>query len=84
MRYDIIYTIHLPKIGEVILYFDTIKPCGYNIYISGYDNDHNHIKLTLDKLVYPDSHPEECGFCHITAYAINGVTTTCNLYRSIK
>ena len=44
-----IYPWQRPKIGEVILYFDTIKPCGFNIYGSGYDNHHNHIKLTLDK-----------------------------------
>lgn len=83
MRYDIIYTVYLPTIGGLTLYFDTIRVHGYNIYISGYDSNRNNIELTLDRLVYPDSHPEECGFCHIIAYTINGETVPCNYYKSI-
>ena len=84
MRYDILYTVHLPKIGEVRLYFDTICISGFNIYISGYDEKNNDITLHLDKLVYPDSRPEDCGYCHIIAYSTQGVTTSCNIYRAIR
>lgn len=83
MRYDIVYTVHLPNIGELILYFDSIRVHGFHIYISGYDPNHNPICLTLDKLVYPDNHPEECGFCHIIAYTLNGNVVPCNYYKSI-
>lgn len=83
MRYDIIYTVHIPGIGRLTLYFDTIRVHGFNIYISGHNEDRENIELTLDKLVYPDSHPEECGFCHIVAYTMYNETVPCNYYRSI-
>ena len=84
MRYDILYTVYLPTIGEVALYFDTIRVSGYHIYISGCDSNHNDISLTLDKLVYPDEHPDGCGYCHIIAYTMRGQTTPCNYYKAIR
>ena len=84
MRYDIIYTVYLPKIGEVTLYFDTIRVSGFNIYISGHDSDRNKITLTLDRLVYPDEHPGDCGYCHIISYTMQGETVSCNYHKSIR
>ena len=83
MRYDIIYTVYLPDIGGLTLYFDTISVSGFNIYISGFDSDHNQVTLTLDRLVYPDEHPEHCGYCHIISYTMHGQTIPCNYYKSI-
>lgn len=84
MRYDILYTAHIPGVGEVRLYFDSIRVHGYHVYISGLDSDNAQIDLTLDRLIYPSSRPEDCGYCHIISYTIHGQTTTCNLYKSIK
>lgn len=83
MRYDIIYTVHLPTVGELTLYFDTIRVSGFNVYISGHNSDSSAITLTLDKLVYPDEHPDGCGYCHIIAYTMHGQTVPCNYYKSI-
>lgn len=83
MRYDILYTTHIPGIGEVRLPFDSIRVHGYYIYISGLDSDNSQIDLTLDRLIYPSSRPDDCGYCHIIAYTIHGQTTTCNMYKSI-
>lgn len=77
------YTLYIPSIGEVILHFATIYITGFKIYISGYDEDHNRIDLTLDKLVYPEDSPFGCGYCHIISYATQGATIPCNYYRSI-
>lgn len=77
------YTLYLPTIGEVTLYFATIRIDGSKVYISGYDEDHNRIDLTLDKLVYPEERPEDCGYCHIISYEAYGETVPCNYYRSI-
>lgn len=84
MRYDILYTVYLPTVGELRLYFDTIRVCGYHTYISGYDNDRNWVELTMDKMVYPNDHPGECGYCHIIAYTMHGETIPCNYYRCIQ
>lgn len=84
MRYDILYTVHLPNIGMVKLYFDTIRVQGYYVYISGYDEDNNLVELTLDKMVYPDDHPGECGYCHIVAYTMRGQTVYCSHYKCIQ
>lgn len=77
------YTLYLPTIGEVVLHFATIFISGSKIYISGFDTDHNRVDLTLDKLVYPESRPEDCGYCHIISYATHDKTTSCNMYRAI-
>ena len=77
------YTLYIPSIGEVTLHFATIRISGSKIYIYGYDNDGNRIDLTLDKLVYPENRPEDCGYCHILSYATQDKTVPCNYYRSI-
>lgn len=83
MRYDILYTIHIQGIGEIRLYFDSIRVHGYHIYISGLDDNQNQIDLTLDRLIYPNSRPDDCGYCHIISYTMNDKTVSCNLYKSI-
>lgn len=82
MRYDVVYTVHLPVIGELTLYYDSIRVHGYNIYISGYDNEHNPIELTLDKLKYPQERPGDYGYCHIISYTIRGQVVHCDIYTS--
>lgn len=77
------YTLHIPTVGEVILYFATIRISGLHIYISGYDEDHNRLDLTLDKLVYPEDSPYDCGYCHILSYTMHGKVVPCNTYNSI-
>lgn len=84
MRYDMLYAVHIPGIGEVRLYFDSIRVHGYYIYISGLDNDQNQIDLTLDRLVYPNSRPDDCGYCHIIECTAYGKTVSCDMYKSIK
>lgn len=83
MRYDILYTIHMPRIGLVKLYFDDIRIHGFNIYMTGYDEENNKITLVLDRIVYPSDRQDDCGYCHITSYTVHGKTTSCNMYRSI-
>ena len=77
------YTLYLPSIGEVSLYFATIRINGRKIYITGRDEDYNHVDLVLDKLVYPEERPEDCGYCHIISYEAHGKVVPCNFYRSI-
>lgn len=77
------YTLYLLPIGEVSLYFSTVRISGYHIYISGRDQQHNQVDLVLDKLCYPDILPGNCGYCHILSYTVNGNTTKCNLYRAL-
>jgi hypothetical protein len=77
------YTLYLPTVGEVVLHFATIRIDGFKIYISGYDDEHNRVDLTLDRLVYPDDRPHGCGYCHIISYTTQGKTVPCNSYKSI-
>ena len=77
------YTLHISPLGEVVLHFATIQISGFNIYISGYDEDHNRIDFTMDRFCYPEDSPYGCGYCHIVSYVMQGVTTSCNIYRSI-
>lgn len=51
------YTLHISPLGEVVLHFDTIRISGFNVYISGYDEDRNRIDFTMDKFRYPDDSP---------------------------
>lgn len=83
MRYDILYTIHMPNVGIIKLYFDDIRVHGLKIYMTGYDEDNNRIDLILDKLVYPKDRQDDCGYCHITSYTMHGKTVHCNYYKSI-
>ena len=80
---DMMYTLYLSPLGEVVLHFATIQISGFYVYISGYDEDRNRIDFVMDKLQYPDDSPYDCGYCHIISYAMQGVTTPCNIYRSI-
>jgi hypothetical protein len=77
------YILYLPVIGKVVFHLASIRFHGFNIYALGYDEDHNSIDLTLDKLSYPEGCPEDCGYCHIISYTMNGQTVQCNYYRSI-
>lgn len=77
------YTLHIPTVGKVVLHFATIRIHGFNIYISGFDEDHNRIDLTLDKICYPEDSPYDCGYCHIISYTMHGKTVPCNTYKSI-
>ena len=77
------YTLYIPVIGEVILRLATIRFSGYNIYISGHDEEHNRIDFVFDKIKYPDDHHKEFGYCHILSYTMRGQTVPCNYYRSI-
>lgn len=77
------YTLHIPKVGEVILRFTTLRISGYKVYISGHDEDRNTIHFVMDKLVYPDDHHTDFGYCHIISYTMHGKTVPCNYYKSI-
>jgi len=77
------YTLYLSPLGEVILHFDTLRISGFNIQISGYDEDHNRIDFMMDKLSYPDDRPYGCGYCHILSYSIQDEVTPCDIYRSL-
>ena len=77
------YTIHLPVIGEVVLRLATIRFWGFNIYISGHDEDRNAIDITLDRLVYPDDNTKDYGYCHIVSYSTQGRTVPCNMYSAL-
>lgn len=80
---SVMYTLYLPTVGEVVLHFATIRIDGFKIYISGFDDDGYRVDLTLDRLVYPEERPEDCGYCHIVSYVTQGKTVPCNYYRSI-
>ena len=77
------YTLYIPTVGEVTLHLATIFISGFNIYISGYDYERNRIDLIMDRLVYPEDRPEDCGYCHIISYTMHGQTVPCNYYKSI-
>lgn len=77
------YTLHIPTVGEVVLHFATIRISGFKIYISGYDEDHNRLDFILDKLIYPDESPYDCGYCHILSYTMHDKTVQYNKYHSI-
>ena len=77
------YTLYLPKVGEVILRFATIHISGSKVYISGHDEDKTQIDFVLDKLTYPDDHHQDFGYCHIISYTMQGKTVPCNYYKSI-
>ena len=74
------YVIYLHPFGRIVLKHDTIFILGKNVYISGCDEENNHIDFVLDLMRYPDDFR---GYCHIVSYTTQGVTTPCNLYRSI-
>lgn len=77
------YTMHLSPFGEIILHLNTIHILGFNIYISGYDSNHNRIDFIMRKICYPEDSPFGWGYCHIVSYADNGTTTECDTYQSI-
>lgn len=77
------YILHLFPLGEVRLYLSTILIYGFNIYISGYDEHHNRIDFTMDRMHYPEDYPNVMGYCHIISYIKNGITTKCNTYASL-
>lgn len=77
------YVIYLHPFGRIILRHHTIHILGRYIYISGCDEDHNRIDFTLDILKYPGDAISCYGYCHIVSYTTQGVTTPCDLYRSI-
>lgn len=74
------YVIYLHPFGRIVLKHDTIFILGKFVYISGCDENHNRIDFVLDIMRYPDGLR---GYCHIVSYTIQGVTTPCDLYRSI-
>jgi len=77
------YVIYLHPFGRIVLKHDTIFILGKFVYISGCDENHNRIDLTMDIMKYPEEVLSGCGYCHIVSYTTQGVTTPCNLYRSI-
>lgn len=78
-----LYTLHIRPLGEVTLSLDSINISGKNIFITGYDDNRNHIDFTLDKLCYLEDSPYDYGYCHIVAYRKNGVSTQCNVYKPL-
>ena len=78
------YTLHLSPLGEVTLHLDTVHISGFNIYLTGYDDDNNRIDFTMDKLCYLEDIPYDFGYCHILSYTKNGISTPCNIYRSLS
>lgn len=77
------YVIYLHPFGRIVLRHHTIHILGSHVYIAGYDENHTQIDLTLDAMKYPGDGIFACGYCHIVAYTAQGVTTLCDLYRSI-
>ena len=77
------YVLHISPLGRVVIYLSTIIISGFNIYMTGYDEDHNRVDFVMDKISYPDENPEGCGYCHILSYTMHGVTVPCNTYKSI-
>lgn len=78
-----LYTLHIRPLGEVILHLDSISIDGFKIFITGYDNDHNRIDFTMDKLCYLEDSPDDYGYCHIISYVKGGVHTACNVYKPL-
>lgn len=79
-----LYALYIRPLGEVILHLDSISIDGFKIFITGYDNDHNRIDFTMDKMAYLEDSPCDCGYCHIVSYVKNGITTPCNIYRALS
>lgn len=78
------YTLYLSPLGEITLHLDTIHISGFNIYLTGYDDDKVPIDFVMRKIKYLDSDNENFGYCHIISYTRNGVSTSCNIYRSLS
>ena len=77
------YILHLSPLGRIILRLNTIRISGFEIHISGYDEDRNRIDFTMSKICYPEDSPYDCGYCHIVSYVKDGILTPCNIYRSL-
>ena len=84
MRYDILYTIRVPGVGLVGVYYDDIRIRGFNTYMTGYDEHSNRIYIVADRVVYQTDRQYDCGWCHIVAYTMHGETVRCSYYESIR
>lgn len=78
-----IYTLFMQPLGEVHLHLDSTIIDGFNIFITGYDDDHNRIDFTMDRLCYLEDSPCDYGYCHIVSYVKGGVFATCNVYKPL-
>ena len=77
------FTTHLPVVGDVYLYVNSLFTVGHYFYVNGYDDEDNTIQLVLDKFHYPNDISAEYGYIHIVSYTIGHVTRNCSLFRSI-
>ena len=78
------YTLYVPALGEVTLDLDSIFLRGHLFYIIGYDDSHSRVEFIIDKLSCLEDYYHDYGYCHILSYTKDGVTTHCNLYRSLS
>ena len=79
-----IYAICLSPFGEVFLDLDTMKVSGFFVYIRGHDCNHNHIDFVMDRFMHLEDYATDYGWCHIVSYTTDGITTPCNLYRTLS
>ena len=77
------YTMYLQPLGEITLDLSTIRISGFFIYVDGYDDKHNGIKFTLNKLCYLENDPYDYGYCHIISYTNGNKTTFCDIFLSL-
>lgn len=78
-----LYTLYLRPLGEITLHLDTVSFSGRNIFMNGYDSNHERILFTFDKFNYPEDVPSDYGYCHITSYMKGGICTPCNTYKPV-
>ena len=78
------YTLYMSPLGEITLDLDSIRISGFNIYVAGYDNDRERIDFTMEKICYLEDIPYGFGYCHILSYTKDGISTPCNIYRSLS
>lgn len=74
----------IPQVGEVRLKIFSTERVNGGIQIPAVDEDGATITIIADKLSCPDDIHLHYGYIHIKAYTIRGVTTKCDIYRSIE
>ena len=79
-----LYALYHRELGTVILHLDTIRISGFNTYVTGYDDDHNPIDFIMDKFDFLEDYSGGYGYCHITSYTKDGVTTPCSVYQALS
>lgn len=79
-----LYALYHRELGQIILHLDTMCISGFNTYVTGYDDDHNPIDFIMDKFDFLEDYSGGYGYCHITSYTKDGVTTPCSVYQALS